>query len=603
MRNAYEPKLADENMTDARRAIDNLQVVATKLTGLALGAKTLFSVGFYLRNIISNMVFFGPSQGFVNMFAMGKELGLVGRLLALKDPTAINDLQAELVTLGVLNNEMQTGFLKDVLSGKLSINKMEGEMVDILDKLKTVKDKASKTVAPFMDRLQALSGAVDGFYKIAYFKNELATLERAKQADIEAGNDSYYSRLSEYEMKREAARKVLATAQSYSEAPPVVQEFVRGPGVLVSPFLRFKFEVPRIVWNTYKESVAEMKSGNSVMAARGAKRIAGMTTVLTLFSAGVAEIMKGILDMGDEEEEARRNLLPSFMQDNSLIYYEVGGDLKSMDLTFINPFALLVDPILRGVEKASQGDMSGAASASLSALFSTYLDMQILSGAAMDVIYNKDSTTGQEIRNSSDGLNNFGKGVLYVLDKSYNPRILEKGIDAYKASQAPVVDEQYSASSILLGEFKAARPYTIDSMADYEKLASRAASEHRKAKAQLNILRSKRPISDDDIRELYRDVRDRRLEIDQGVFKGTRGFINSKNGIRVEDAARIMKGEKYGPRKINLLLNGYTERQSISKEFAAEVIKGIGQEQGLRRLNVLYDEINKDVQYMKLDTK
>lgn len=64
-----------------------------------------------------------------------------------------------------------------------------------------------------------------------------------------------------------------------------------------------------------------------------------------------------------------------------------------------------------------------------------------------------------------------------------------------------------------------------------------------------------------------------------------------------------MKGEKYGPRKINLLLNGYTERQSISKEFAAEVIKGIGQEQGLRRLNVLYDEINKDVQYMKLDTK
>jgi len=601
MRNAYEPKLADENMTDARRAIDNLQVVATKLTGLALGAKTLFSVGFYLRNIVSNAVFFGTSQWFVNVFTMGKELGLIGQVL--RDPTAINDLQAELVALGVLNNEMQTGFLKDVLSGKVSINKMEGEMADVLDKLKTAGDKASKTVEPLMSRLQALSGAVDGFYKIAYFKNELSTLERAKQADIDAGNDSYYSRLSEYEMKREAARKVLATAQSYSEAPPVVQEFVRGPGVLVSPFLRFKFEVPRIVWNTYKEGVAEMKSGNSVIAARGAKRVAGMTTVLTLFSGGIAEIMKGILDMGDEEEEARRNLLPSFMQDNTIIYYESGGDLKSMDLTFINPFALLVDPLLRGAEKASQGDMSGAASASLSALFSTYLDMQILSGAALDVVYNKDSTTGQEIRNSSDGVKNFGKGILYVIDKSYNPRVLEKGIGAYKASQAPVVDEQYSASSILLGEIKPTRPYTIDSMADYEKLASRAAADHRKAKAQLNVLRSKRPISDDDIRELYRDVRDRRLEIDQGVFKGTRGFVNSKNGISIEDAARIMKKEKYGPRKINLILNGYTERQSISKEFAAEVIKGIGQEQGLRRLNVLYDEINKDVQYMKLDTK
>ena len=275
----------------------------------------------------------------------------------------------------------------------------------------------------------------------------------------------------------------------------------------------------------------------------------------------------------------------------------------SADFTFINPYALLVDPILRGVERASRGDMSGAASASLSALFSTYLDQQILAGAIHDVIYNKDSTTGQEIRNSSDGLKNFGKGILYILDKSYNPRIIEKGFEAYSASQAPVVDEQHSASSILLGELKPTRPHPIDSMSDYERLASRAAAEHREAKAKLNVLRSKKPISDDDIRALYREVRDRRLEIDQGVFKGTRGFINSKNGISVNDAARIMKGEDYGPRKINLLLNGFTERQSISNEFVAQVIKNIGREPALRRLRVLNDEINKDVQFMKLDTK
>ena len=601
MRNAYEPKSSDENRTKSLRFIDNIQVVATKLTGLSLGAKTLFSVGFYLRNIVSNMVFFGPSQGFINVFAMGREMGLISQVA--KDPTAIDDLQAELVTLGVLNNEMQTGFLKDVLSGKISMNKMEGEMADILDKLKAAGDKASKPVDFLMSRLQALSGAVDGFYKIAYFKNELATLERAKQADIDAGNDSYYSRLSEYELKREAARKVLATAQSYSEAPPVVQEFVKGPGVLVSPFLRFKFEVPRIVWNTYKEGVAEMKSGNSVMAARGLQRIAGMTTVLTLLSGGVAALAKHWLDMDDEEEEARRNLLPPFMQDNTLLYYTWGGTLMSADFTFINPYALLVDPILRGVERASRGDMSGAVSASFGALSSTYLDQQILAGAIHDVIYNKDSTTGQEIRNSSDGLKNFGKGILYILDKSYNPRIIEKGFEAYSASQAPVVDEQHSASSILLGELKPTRPHPIDSMSDYERLASRAAAEHREAKAKLNVLRSKKPISDDDIRALYREVRDRRLEIDQSVFKGTRGFINSKNGISVNDAARIMKGEDYGPRKINLLLNGFTERQSISNEFVAEVIKNIGREPALRRLRVLNDEINKDVQFMKLDTK
>jgi hypothetical protein len=609
MRNAYDPKFADENRTDAKRFIDNAQVLFSKLTGLALGAKTLFSVGFYLRNIVSNMVFFGPSQGFINVFAMGKEFGLIGN--ALKDPTAIDDLQVELTTLGVLNNEMQTGFLKDVLSGKLSINIMEGEMVDILDKLKAAGDKASKPVDFLMSRLRALSGAVDGFYKIAYFKNELATLERAKQADIDAGKDSYYSRLSEYEMKREAARKVLATAQSYSEAPPVVQEFVKGPGVLVSPFARFKFEVPRIVWNTYKESVAEMKSGNSVMVARGAKRVAGMTTVLTLFSAGFAEIAKSMLDIGDEEEEARRRALPPFMQDNTIFYHTFdfkklgfGGPLKSMDFTFLNPFALIVDPIMRGAEKASRGDMSGAASAALGAFFSTYLDQQILTGAVVDAVWsNRDSTTGQPIYNESDGADKWRKGITYVIDKSFNPRSLEKGIEAFKATQAPVVDERYSAEAIFFGEFKPAKSHIVDSAADYGRLIRDAAEQTRRAKARLNVLSSRKPISDGEIRDLTRDVLSELRAIDETVFKTTRGYVSSKQkDLTVEDAANIMKEANFGPRKIKLLLNGYTERITISDNLARNVIRK-AEGDADRRLQILNDELNKEVRFMKLDTK
>ena len=601
MRNAYSPQFDDENKTSSRRFIDNAQWLASTLTGLALGAKTLFSVGFYFRNIVSNMAFFGPSQGFVNVFGMAGELGLVWE--AGKNPNNIDETRTELVTLGILNNEMTTGLLKDILSGKVSIGDMENEMKDIADQLKAIKDKSAKPVEFVMSRLQALSGAVDGFYKVAYFKHELDTLERARQADIDAGNDSYYSRLSDYEMKREAARKVLATAQSYSEAPPVVKDFVRGPGVLVSPFLRFKIEVPRIVWNTYKEGVAEWNSGNPVMRARGAKRMAGMTAMLTLVSGGLTEIFKGIFDIGDEEEEVRRRALPSYMQDNSVIYFTWGGKLRSVDLTFVNPYALGVDPIMRGIEKASRGDISGAAMATLSAFWGTYGDMQILYGSIQDTVYNRDSKTGQKIYNETDGLGILRKGIMYVLDKSYNPRVIEKSWDAYKASQAPVVDEQYSASSILLGEFAPVRTFPIDTSEQYAKLTANASSELRANRASLNILRSKRPISDEEIKELAREQIANKIAISQGVFKTTRGLVTSKHGdFGIDEAAGILKEKGYGPRNINLIFNGYIERPAINKELAERVINNLGDE-GYRRLKILNDEFEKEPQFIKFDTK
>lgn len=38
--------------------------VAQRLTGAAMAAKTLFSLGFYLRNALGNVLFFGPAQGY-----------------------------------------------------------------------------------------------------------------------------------------------------------------------------------------------------------------------------------------------------------------------------------------------------------------------------------------------------------------------------------------------------------------------------------------------------------------------------------------------------------------------------------------------------------
>jgi hypothetical protein len=292
------------------------------------------------------------------------------------------------------------------------------------------------------------------------------------------------------------------------------------------------------------------------------------------------------------------------MKDNTLFYYTWNGQLRSLDLTFVNPFALLIDPIMRGVEKASRGDMSGAARATLGAIFSTYMDQQILAGAVMDASpwSNKDSTTGQPIYTESDGIGALWKGIKYVLKNAYAPRVLEKAWDMHEASQAPEVDEQYSASSIFMNEFWPAKPHIVDSQAQFTKLIARSGTAHSIAKARMNILKSRKPISDEDVRELARSVADERRAIDQRLFKAIRGFVSSKHGgLTINDAASIMREARYGPRKINLIFNAYTERSNISNDFGNDVVK-LGDE-GYRRLQIVADEYNKDTRYIKLDSK
>ena len=63
--------------------------------------------------------------------------------------------------------------------------------------------------------------------------------------------------------EEEAARKVKMTAQSYSQAPPIVAAMQDSAmGVMFAPYFRFKLEVPRIMINTYKKSLTVATPSN-----------------------------------------------------------------------------------------------------------------------------------------------------------------------------------------------------------------------------------------------------------------------------------------------------------------------------------------------------
>ena len=125
---------------------------------------------------------------------------------------------------------------------------------ELSKKGKTFVDGAKDTSTFLLGKAQELSRRVDAFYKIAYFKHELEYLKKA-QADAQQRGDTNdkHHHMTEEELMREAARKVLMTAQSYSQAPPFVKGAIKSwYGLVFAPFLRFRLEVPRILINSVK---------------------------------------------------------------------------------------------------------------------------------------------------------------------------------------------------------------------------------------------------------------------------------------------------------------------------------------------------------------
>ena len=608
MRKMYSPPVIDDNLTASQLATKEVSNLFNKLTGLSLGVKTLGSIGFYLRNIVSNTLFFGPSQGFIDFKSMGMSMKLIGQVV--KDPNDIDAYRAELVALNILNNEMQSSLIRDLLKGRKTPESLKAEANSIMDKLQVAKqkvgvayDKVSDVVEPLTSRLQALSGAVDGFYKMAYFHHELETFRKAKQADIDAGKtESFYAKLSDYEMKRAAADNVLATAQSYSEAPAIIQATVRSGGMFVAPFLRYKTEVPRIIFNTYKLGLKESKSDNPVIKSRGLKRLVGMSSMLFIVSAAAAEGARRMMGIGDDEDDALREAMPSYAKDNTYFYYRSNGKLMSGDLTFINPFSLVVDPVLRSLEQISRGNYSKALTSFTGALSSTYLDTQIFTGALLDVYNNQDRSTKQPIAYESDGIMQYAKKLGYIIDNSFNPRIVQKAWEAFNSSQGLAVDEKYAPLHILWDESKPIRPREVNVTESATKFLRNKQKERNDLTGRINQLKTQRALSNEDVKGLARDWVETRVRIDEEVYKGLRGFLNIPNsGFGIREAAGLMKQQDmgYGDRRISLIFNGLSEKPVPNPAFIEKVL-GLG-DVGVQRMKTFNDELNRYTRYIKLN--
>jgi len=592
--------------TEAQKANKAITKVGAKLTGLSLGAKTLGSIGFYTRNIVSNMFFFGPSQGFWRVDKMAKSLQQewVRKKYLSMEPEEVSAFHRTMIQLGVVGNEIEARLLQDFLTNPKSEADIQKELLESLDeievdsKTEAGKDALDKGVDFIkgseliqkgrkqlrgLGRLRELSQTVDNFYKIAYFMNELEVLQqaRAKHVPNTTKKGKYdYSAMSDYQLMELAARKVKRTAQSYDQAPPFVQKMQESWfGIMFAPFIRFKIEVPRIMLNTIMIAREEMADPNPVIKKRGQVRMGSFFGVLVGYSAITPAIVNALTGIGEEEDEALRDSMPEYLRSNTFFYYNKGGKLHSLDFTYINPYAMMVDPILRSFEELMRGSPSEAGAAFFKAMVADqYLDQQILAGAVTSALNNRDPENGRPITEANDtAWEAFSKKFQFIFSEAYMPKSVETvardGFVKLMEGDPDISDFIMTPLGALVKEFRPFKPYEIVPEKQLDRFLSERAGEYRRAAALKNRMYTDDPLSEDAIRGMADREIERRRRINEHLIKTFRGY--KKLGLTDEQIYAQALERGYGKRRVALLLNGLMERPALQVPFIRNMaVKG-----------------------------
>ena len=589
------PSFAHSGGSTAEVVVSKTAGVLQNLTGKSMLLKTLGSVGFYLRNILGNVMFFGPANG-IPLRKMGSTLAETLRFSKEQFNHAddMNAVLSEYVTLGVMGDELRAGMIKELLDAGTGNKDFTSRLNEILDEAPVI-GKSKSFIAATEKKLMGLSASVDGAYKIAYYEHELEVLRKAKANHP----NSQVGRMKDNELKRMAASNVKRTAQSLSQAPPIVRALSKSSyGMLFAPFIRFKAEVPRIVYNTFKLAKEEKASDNPDIVRRGKQRLRGLYTVIGGVSLAAPAALAALSGIGDEEDEALRKSMPSFLRGHSFYYWGKGKDLISVDLTYLNPFSLVTDPFARAFRSLSRGDFGGSVAAFVKgAIFDQYLDEQILAGAVSSAMRNENATTGRPIWISEvDGFGSaMAKGLGYALKTAYSPRMLSDAVDAYEAVGGDYNKFTDSPMGELIEGAWPVRTHAVDVERQYRSFLRDHQSRLRLVNDKKFVLYSDKPITSDSIRDIYTDEYEGRKKLNRELWRVMKGFESL--GVSAPDQMTTMKQFGFGKDKAALLMQGVMDRLTPNKGFIQKLIdKGHAD-----RVPPLFEARDKEPRYYKLE--
>lgn len=459
-----------KQQSKAMEQINTIGRFLAKFSGLSITAKTLGSVGFYPRNVLG-AVALTTSQGIVNPVYLKEafrlsviaNMSLNGRVKAESEES--RNLIRRLVELQVLKDDTQGRIAMDMLNG--FVNSTDQQLEELLNdiveaqgsgniekiikkfKLKGSWEATKQAGGSTVEFLASLNNVIDSAFKLNAYFYELSELKKA-----------YGDTETESKLEVEAARKVKLTFPTHSEQLSLAKAFNKSPFSMVAlPFVRWKTEVLRTMFNTVPLAVEEIKSGNPVMRSRGVKRLIGFVTTMIGGSAAYGAVFAtlfslltddeederdGVRKLSDEELDALRQGLPVWQRNHGIFAQLLqDGSVQVIDMSNILPHSQITD--IAGL--ASRGNIKGIADYITSEMIGT----QIAASAVLEVAQNRDDF-GQPIYLDTDGaLGASFKMLSHLASGTIKPSVVDKAMKIGRYGEQ-------NAKEMIVGELTGVRP-------------------------------------------------------------------------------------------------------------------------------------------------
>jgi hypothetical protein len=589
---------APANRSTSKKLIDGVITTAARAIGASMGMLTLGSASFFVRNIVG-ILSFVTANGFIPSLS-----NINASRLTIKQIYGSNleGLGADMVMLGVAEGSMVSQTMRDFMRGAIDdpetvSNQIEATIRELGTPASALAKAVKKSKAA-VDSLATLNDQIDLFYKAMYFAHEVDVQTKAnKHRAVPYTQD---------QIKQEAARVVRLTTQGRERVAPIFKEFGRsGLGMLFNSFFRFTAEIYRLPASTIQLGVAETKSGNPVLKARGIKRLAGLGAALSM-THGAAEILKSMFGIEDDEEEMVRASQPPYGRDGNLFITvdEKEGTLSTWDLTYTNPFSPVSDPIGRSLQHIVRGDWEKVPGTIFKGLAASFLSPQIAVEAVGQAVYNLDDY-GRPLWLESDPwtykAQKFLKHVAGNAYKLRTPVQFWKAYQAYTNSGVYDKDARFEKTSdLLVREFM---PFRIQTH-KFEQTALKAFRTVKKqmdvGRAALSVFNSYEDLDQTRVDDAYERYERVQASTNQKLYDYSNGLMGL--GLSYSQLQKIAAEADISKRRFEQAVRYKRFERYVPSKDAMENYKKIGGDNnGAARVLYIRQAVSSKPQYTPLN--
>ena len=214
-----------------------------------------------------------------------------------------------------------------------------------------------------------------------------------------------------------------------------------------------------------------------------------------------------------------------------------------------------------------------------------------------DVLQNKNSTTDREIWIPEvDGSGSaMLKSLGYIFKEAYEPRILKDALQAREAIGGDYSEFSDSPLGEMLDGVYPVKVHKIDLEQQYRRFLRDHTKRVKLVTDKKYRLYSKKPIGDDEIKDIYDDEVDGRRALNAELRRVARGFEGL--GVPSQTQYQMMRDGGVGKRKAQLLFHGAMDRTAVNKGFA----EGLYKRNWQHRLQPLMDQMNTYGRYLVID--